>query len=119
MDIRGGDGNDRLFGGAERRIDGGSGIDFILGGVGDDEITGGEGDDLIAGDGYEPRSADLTATSPDQFEYRTLSNGEPAATTTTGSPTTWASSSPAPCSTGSRSVWATTATGTSSRRRPH
>jgi len=41
LEIRGGDGNDRLFGGA--------GNDHILGGEGDDLIAGGPGDDLLEG----------------------------------------------------------------------
>ncbi|HSB69073.1 MAG TPA: ELWxxDGT repeat protein [Candidatus Methylomirabilis sp.] len=77
LDIRGGDGNDRLFGGAQDdTIDGGSGLDFIVGGEGDDQLTGGDGDDLISGDASAPLPGDLTATTPDRFEYATLGTGE-------------------------------------------
>ena len=77
LEIRGGDGNDRLFGGAlNDTISGGSGLDFILGGEGDDKISGGDGDDVLSGDGSAPLDGDLTATPPDDFEFATLPNGE-------------------------------------------
>jgi len=51
LEIYGGDGNDRLFGGAyDDTIDGGDGDDVILGGFGNDTIYGGQGHDLILGD---------------------------------------------------------------------
>jgi Ca2+-binding RTX toxin-like protein/Leucine-rich repeat (LRR) protein len=60
LDIRGGDGNDRVFGGAEAdTIDGGPGVDFIMGGGGDDSISGGAGDDVLAGN---------TVIAPDRYE---------------------------------------------------
>src|SRR5207302_476957 len=71
LEIRGGDGNDRLYGGAlDDVIDGGSGNDFILGGPGNDQITGGDGDDLLEGDGHIS-SNDLSATPPDRYEFVT------------------------------------------------
>ena len=63
LDIRGGDGNDQLFGGALADIiDGGDGIDFISGGEGDDTLIGGPGSDLIAGN---------TIVAPDSLEFVT------------------------------------------------
>ncbi len=50
LDIRGGDGNDFLFGGAEAdRIDGGGGDDVIVGSHGNDVLHGGLGNDLVVG----------------------------------------------------------------------
>jgi len=63
LEIRGGPGNDRLFGGAlDDAIYGGEGVDLILGGGGDDLIDGGPGDDLLAGD---------TIIEPDRLEFVT------------------------------------------------
>src|SRR5205807_7478929 len=77
LEIRGGDGNDRLFGGAYADIiDGGPGLDFIAGGTGDDVISGGESDDLLAGNGQTPQPGDVSTTPPDRFEYGTLPTGE-------------------------------------------
>jgi len=67
--IYGGEGNDRLFGGAlDDHIDGGPGVDFIAGGEGDDHITGGGGADILLGD---------TGIAPDRFEFvrRDLADG--------------------------------------------
>lgn len=65
--IRGGDGADRLFGGAYGDIiDGGAGADLLVGGPGDDELIGGGGNDLIFGN---------AGTTPDVFELVSR-NGE-------------------------------------------
>ena len=65
LDIRGGDGNDRLFGGDwHDTIDGGGGSDFVAGGLGDDNITGGPGADLLLGN---------SGVEPDRFEFITRS----------------------------------------------
>ncbi len=61
LEIRGGEGADRLFGGPlDDTIDGGPGTDVILGGGGNDVIRGGGGDDLLVGN---------TAVVPDRFEW--------------------------------------------------
>ncbi|MCW5626351.1 MAG: hypothetical protein KIT73_16675, partial [Burkholderiales bacterium] len=63
LEIRGGDGNDRLYGGAYNdTIDGGAGADVIMGFGGDDRITGGPAGDLLAG-------ADVL--EPDEYEFQT------------------------------------------------
>ncbi|MEM0924706.1 MAG: hypothetical protein AAGJ83_01590, partial [Planctomycetota bacterium] len=50
LEVRGGDGNDALFGGALADIlIGGPGVDWINGGEGDDQISGGPADDFLAG----------------------------------------------------------------------
>ncbi len=60
LEIRGGPGADRLFGGPlDDVIDGGEGADVIFGGSGNDQITGGGGDDLLFGN---------TGISPDDLE---------------------------------------------------
>ena len=70
LEIHGGDGNDRLWGGAlDDVIDGGSGSDFIVGGLGSDTLRGGDGDDILAGDGSFPEPGDLSTSPPDRFEY--------------------------------------------------
>ncbi|MEM9645555.1 MAG: hypothetical protein AAF989_11240, partial [Planctomycetota bacterium] len=52
FEIRGGDGNDRIFGSPYAdRIDAGAGIDFVAGFSGDDEIRGGGEEDLLIGGG--------------------------------------------------------------------
>ncbi len=62
LEIRGGDGNDRLFGGAGNdKIFGGNGADVIRGGGGDDEVDGGSGDDWLAGGPDQ--------IMPDRYEY--------------------------------------------------
>ena len=66
LEIYGGDGNDRLFGGAyDDIIDGGDGADLIMGGGGDDKISGGPGGDLLAGN---------KILEPDRLEF-TSANG--------------------------------------------
>jgi len=48
--LTGGDGNDRLLGGAgDSTFDGGAGDDFLLGRGGDDTLDGGAGDDTLRG----------------------------------------------------------------------
>ncbi len=50
LDIRGGDGDDRLYGGfLDDTIDGGAGRDVIVGGGGSDNIFGGAGADSLVG----------------------------------------------------------------------
>jgi Ca2+-binding RTX toxin-like protein len=50
LEIYGGDGNDRLFGGAQDDyINGGDGSDILMGDLGNDELIGGPGRDLIVG----------------------------------------------------------------------
>ena len=64
MEIYGGDGVDRLYGGAGNDyIDGGDGADLIMGGGGDDTIEGGPGADLIAGN---------LILDPDRYEFNTI-----------------------------------------------
>jgi hypothetical protein len=51
LDLRGGDGNDELRGGAAGdRLDGGGGNDKLYGGAGDDLLIGGDGNDLVKGE---------------------------------------------------------------------
>ena len=69
MVIRGGDGNDRLFGGAyDDTLEGNGGIDVLFGGLGNDHINGGAANDLLAGDESVP---------PDDYEWTTVA-GVPA-----------------------------------------
>ena len=65
LEIRGGNGNDRLFGGAESdTIDGGTGLDVIVGGEGNDQLNGGGDNDWLAGGAF--------ALPPDRYEYVTM-----------------------------------------------
>ncbi|MEM7475748.1 MAG: PKD domain-containing protein [Planctomycetota bacterium] len=58
LDVRGGDGDDILFGGAfADRIDGGDGADIIVGGGGSDEIFGGPANDELLGGRQQPTQA--------------------------------------------------------------
>ncbi|HKK94637.1 MAG TPA: calcium-binding protein, partial [Longimicrobiales bacterium] len=67
--IRGGAGDDRIFGQADAdtifgesgsdTIEGGSGLDVIFGGAGDDVLDGGAGDDVVLGDTGGPDFADV------------------------------------------------------------
>ncbi|HGP6117793.1 TPA: hypothetical protein ACLNXZ_003643, partial [Vibrio cholerae O1] len=63
LEISGGPGNDRLYGGVlDDVIDGGEGMDFIAGSLGDDLLRGGGGSDLIYGD---------AGPAPDLLEFVT------------------------------------------------
>ncbi|TWT90272.1 Bifunctional hemolysin/adenylate cyclase precursor [Pseudobythopirellula maris] len=66
LDLRGGEGDDLLFGGAlADRIDGGAGDDVIFGGLGDDELLGGGGADSLHGGA--PTAADDAYPFVSQF----------------------------------------------------
>ena len=65
LDIRGGPGNDKLFGGAlDDVIDGGDGNDTIVGGGGADTITGGAGNDKLVGETEAIASFAFTPSAP-------------------------------------------------------
>ncbi len=61
LDIRGGDGNDAIFGGYyDDSISGGAGSDYLVGSFGDDTINGDAGIDTIFGDQSNPYESPAT-----------------------------------------------------------